>query len=222
MNYGYLAIVSSWTIFKAASPYLLFGFIIAGIIRVYVNPNSITKYLQTGRFWSVFYASLSGIPIPLCSCGVVPAVAGLRKQGANKGACLAFLVSTPETVIDSIALIYSLLGPILTLMRPITAFVSGFCSGLIENFMGNSYGESRDMIVDKACVVDGCSDGIDCYTKVHARHHSRLERFWAGINFAFSNLMDDLAVWFVIGMALAGVISALIPAQLVSRQWGPG
>ncbi|MHB8204444.1 MAG: SO_0444 family Cu/Zn efflux transporter [Desulfomonilaceae bacterium] len=222
MNDVYLAILYSWKIFEAASLYLLFGFIIAGMIRVYINPNSIVKYLQRGKFRSVLYAAFLGIPIPLCSCGIVPTVAGLRKQGASKGACLAFLASTPETGIDSIALTYSLLGPILTLMRPVTAFVSAFCAGLIENFTGSSYTQSGQIVIDKTCIVDGCCDGINCDPKVHARYHSLIQRFWAGIRFAFDDLMEDLAVWFVIGIGLAGIISALIPDQLVSETIGSG
>lgn len=222
MNPIFQAFLYSWHILEAASLYLLFGFVIAGIIRVYINTNSVVNYLQRGKIRSVIYASLFGIPIPLCSCGVVPAVAGLRRQGANKGACLAFLTSTPETGMDSIALTYSLLGPILTLMRPITAFVSAVCGGLIENFAGVSYSESRDIVVDRVCVVDGCCDGMDCDPKVHARHHSLLERFWAGIKFAFIDLMDDLAVWFVIGIAIAGIISALLPDSLVAATMGSG
>lgn len=215
-------LVSSWRILEAASIYLLFGFVIAGVIRVYVSSNSVVNYLQRGRFRSVFYASLLGIPIPLCSCGVVPTVAGFKKQGANNGSCLAFLTSTPETGIDAIALTYSLLGPILTLMRPITAFVSAMCSGLIENFTGKSYNESSRVITDRTCFVDGCCDGVDCDPKVHARHHNFFQRFQAGMRFAFDDLMEDLAIWFVIGIALAGIISALVPDSLVTGALGSG
>ena len=90
-----------------------------------------------------------GIPIPLCSCGVVPAVAGLKKQGANNGACLAFLISAPETGADSIALTYSLMDPIMTVMRPIAALVTASCAGLLENFTGRSYGETSEILPDR-------------------------------------------------------------------------
>lgn len=222
MNIVFQSLTSSWRILEAASLYLLFGFLIAGIIRVYISVDSVAKYLQRGRFRSVLYASLLGIPIPLCSCGVVPAVAGLKRQGANNGACLSFLTSTPETGIDSIALTYSLLGPVLTLMRPITAFFSAMSAGLIENFTGKSYIESGDIVVDRTCIVDACCDGIGCDPWVHARHHTFLERLRAGMKFAFDDLMEDLAVWFVIGIALAGIITVIIPDSFVKGVMGGG
>jgi uncharacterized membrane protein YraQ (UPF0718 family) len=222
MNIVINSLVSSWRILEAASLYLLFGFLIAGIIRVYISVDSIVNFLQRGRFKSVLYASLLGIPIPLCSCGVVPAVAGFKRQGANNGACLSFLTSTPETGIDSIALTYSLLGPILTLMRPITAFFSAMSAGLIENFTGKSYIESGNIVVDRTCVVDACCDGIGCDPLVHARHHTFVERFRAGMRFAFDDLMEDLAVWFVIGIALAGIITVIIPDSFVKGAMGSG
>ncbi|MGO9738286.1 MAG: SO_0444 family Cu/Zn efflux transporter [Desulfomonilaceae bacterium] len=222
MNIVFQALISSWRILEAASLYLLFGFVIAGIIRVYISADSIVNYLQRGRFKSVFYASLLGIPIPLCSCGVVPAVAGFKRQGANNGACLSFLTSTPETGIDSIALTYSLLGPILTLMRPITAFFSAMSAGLIENFTGKSYIESGDIVVDRTCIVDACCDGIGCDPWVHTRHHTFLERLRAGMRFAFDDLMEDLAVWFVIGIVIAGIITVIIPDSFVKGAMGSG
>ncbi len=222
MNIVFQSLASSWRILEAASLYLLFGFVIAGIIRVYISADSIVKYLQRGRFKSVFYASLLGIPIPLCSCGVVPAVAGFKRQGANNGACLSFLASTPETGIDSIALTYSLLGPVLTLMRPITAFFSAMSAGLIENFTGKSYIESSDIVVDRTCIVDACCDGIGCDPWVHARHHTFLERFRAGMRFAFDDIMEDLAVWFVVGIVLAGIITVIIPDSFVKGVMGAG
>lgn len=215
-------LTSSWRILEAAALYLLFGFVIAGVIRAYISTDSVVKYLQRGRFRSVLYASLLGIPIPLCSCGVVPAVAGFKRQGANNGACLSFLTSTPETGVDSIALTYSLLGPILTIMRPITAFITALSAGMLENFTGRSYSESSRIIPDRTCIVDSCCDGIDCDPKVHAQHHTLFERLRAGMAFAFNDLMADLAVWFVIGMLLAGIITVLIPDSFVTAALGSG
>lgn len=215
-------LISSWRILEAAALYLLFGFFVAGVIRAFINADSVVKYFQRGRFRSVLYASLLGIPIPLCSCGVVPTVAGFKRQGANNGACLSFLTSTPETGVDSIALTYSLLGPILTIMRPITAFITALSAGALENFTGGSYVESKGVIPDRTCIVDGCCDGVDCDPKVHAEHHTLFERLRAGMGFAFNDLMADLAVWFVIGMLLAGIITVLIPDSLVTAALGSG
>jgi uncharacterized membrane protein YraQ (UPF0718 family) len=153
---------------------------------------------------------------------VVPAVAGLKKQGANNGACLAFLISTPESGVDSIALTYSLLDPIMTIIRPITAFVTAFVAGTVENATGDSYERTGRTIPDRTCLVDACCDGTDCDPVTHANHHTSLEKLRAGMAFAFTELMDDLALWFVLGIFLAGAITALIPQSFVSGALGSG
>jgi len=152
----------------------------------------------------------------------VPAVAGLKKQGANNGASLAFLISTPETGVDSIALTYSLLDPLLTFIRPVTAFVTALTAGTIENFLGWSYERNLTIRPDRTCLVDACCDGTDCSPSEHASHHTILEKVAAGIRFAFDELMADLAVWFLIGVLLAGLITVLVPESLVRENLGPG
>ena len=213
---------SSWQILESAALYLLFGFVIAGILRSFISTDTVIKYLRRGRFKSVFYSSLLGIPIPLCSCGVVPAVAGFKRQGANNGACLSFLTSTPETGIDSIALTYSLLGPILTVMRPVTAFISAMCAGLVENYTRKTYAESGAVSVNLTCPIDDCCDGIDCDSESHMRRHTFSEKLRAGMRFAFDDLMDDLAIWFVVGICLAGIINVLVPSSWVNAALGSG
>jgi uncharacterized membrane protein YraQ (UPF0718 family) len=153
---------------------------------------------------------------------VVPAVAGLKKQGANNGACLSFLISTPETGADSIALTYSLLDPIITVLRPLTACVTAITAGLIENFTGGSFRKNERMDPDRTCLVDGCCDGTDCDPTEHASHHTIIERLQAGIRFAFDELMTDLASWFLLGILLAGIISTLVPESFVSVNLGSG
>ncbi len=213
---------SSWSIFREAAPYLLLGFVIAGVLHAYVQPESVVKYFHRGRFRSVLYSSLLGIPIPLCSCGVVPAVAGFKKQGANNGACLSFLVSTPETGADSIALTYSLLGPVMTVLRPVTALVTALCAGILENFTGRSYSKAPEIVPDRTCVIDGCCDGSECDPWVHARHHTAAEKLRAGMGFAFNGLVADLAGWLVLGVILAGIIAALVPESIISAVFGSG
>lgn len=153
---------------------------------------------------------------------MVPAVAGLKKQGANNGACLSFLISTPESGIDSIALTYSLLDPIFTALRPLTAFFTALVAGLTENLAFRGYRESLEVEPVRACAVDQCCDGIDCDPKDHANHHTTGEKLIAGMRFAFNDLMQDLAGWFLLGVLLAGAISALVPESLVTEHLGSG
>ena len=106
------------------SPYLLLGMFIAGLLHIYLGKNFIRKHLGKG-IKSIFKASLFGVPLPVCSCGVIPIASSLRKDGATKGAALSFLISTPTTGIDSIFATYSLLGLLFAIFRPLFAFFAG-------------------------------------------------------------------------------------------------
>ena len=114
----------SFRLLEKMSPYLLFGFFFAGALRVFFSPEKVSSHLGKGRISSVIKAALFGIPLPLCSCGVIPTAISLRRQGANKGATLSFLISTPTTGIDSILATYALLGPLFALYRVISSFVA--------------------------------------------------------------------------------------------------
>ena len=92
---------ATWDLFLDAAVYVVFGLLVSGMIRVFLNPGAVARHFGRGRFSSVFKAALLGIPVPLCSCGVLPAVVGFKKQGANNGAATAFLISTPESGVDS-------------------------------------------------------------------------------------------------------------------------
>ncbi len=153
---------------------------------------------------------------------MVPAVAGLKKQGANNGACLAFLISSPETGVDAIALTYSLLDPLITVIRPIAALVTAVVAGIAENFASGPQQLNQPSVADRTCMVDGCCDGTDCDPANHAAHHSLIEKLRAGIRYAFGDLMGDLAGWFILGILLAGMITALVPESFVSDVFGSG
>lgn len=130
-------LLASWEIFVEAAPYLIFGLGIAGLLNALVPDQKIVDYLGTsaGKVRSVVNASLAGLPLPLCSCGVIPAAMSIRKRGANRGATLSFLISTPETGVDSIAITYALLDPLMTVFRPLAALVTATLAGLADNFL---------------------------------------------------------------------------------------
>ena len=113
------------------APFLLMGMFVSGLISMFVNSRLILKHIGSKNFLSIFKSTVLGIPIPLCSCGVIPVAATLRDAGASKGSTVSFLVSTPQTGIDSIFLTYGMLGPVFALFRPLAAFVSGIFSGLV-------------------------------------------------------------------------------------------
>lgn len=122
-------------IYLDVAVYMLFGFFVAGLLYVFFKADKVKKYLGVGRFKPVLYSSLFGIPLPLCSCGVVPVATGLKKQGANDGAAIAFMISTPESGVDSIAVSYALLDPIMTVIRPVAGFFTAVSTGIVENLL---------------------------------------------------------------------------------------
>lgn len=121
----------SWEVLVDASPYVLFGFLIAGLIKAYLPEQTIAKSMGRNGIGSVIRASLIGIPLPLCSCSVIPVAAGLRQQGASTGATTAFLISTPESGVDSVAITWSLMDPVMTLVRPLAAFFTATLGGFL-------------------------------------------------------------------------------------------
>ena len=145
----------------------------------------------------------------------------LRKQGANNGATTAFLISTPESGVDSISITYALLDPIMTVARPLVAFVTATLAGIAENLLGNSDHNQR-IIPDLSCPVDNCCDGQNCDPQTHRRHHTIFEKIKVGVIYAFRDLWQDIAKWFLFGVLLAGFITVLIPDDIFGRYLGSG
>lgn len=152
---------------------------------------------------------------------MLPAAASLRKQGANKGATTAFLISTPESGVDSIAVTYALLDPIMTAVRPVAAFFTAMFAGFAENIF---FWEKKqeDIVVDRSCPVDGCCDGVDCPDEVHKHHHTNKEKIVAGLRFSYQDVWGDIAVWFFIGVFIAALISVLVPDEMMASVLGGG
>jgi uncharacterized membrane protein YraQ (UPF0718 family) len=145
----------------------------------------------------------------------------LRKQGANNGATTAFLISTPESGVDSISITYALLDPVMTIARPLAAFVTAAVAGITENLFG-TYNDTTRITPDLSCQVDGCCDGQNCSPEEHRQHHSFWEKLSAGMRFAIGDLWEDLAGWFLIGLVLAGLITVFIPPDMFSKYLGAG
>ncbi|KPJ98369.1 MAG: permease [Desulfobacterales bacterium SG8_35] len=212
----------SWHLLLEASVYILFGMLVGGLLKVFLNPSFVADHLGKGKISSVIKAALFGIPIPLCSCGVLPAAASLKRQGANNGATTAFLISTPESGVDSMAITYALLDPIMTVARPVSAFVTAVAAGISENLLQTQKEEDWNRVIDRSCPIDNCCDGNECPPQEHARHHTFAEKLWSGLKFAVDDLWGDLAGWFFAGLLLAGIIAALIPQDLMMQYLGGG
>ena len=220
LSFVYEIILSCWNLLQQASIYILFGLLVGGLLKMFLSPAYVANHLGSGRFNSVFKAALLGIPIPLCSCGVLPAAASLKKQGANNGATTAFLISTPESGVDSISITWALLDPIMTIARPVSAFISAMVAGIAENIINPP--AAKPPISDLSCAVDNCCDGVDCSHEEHKRHHTLVDKLRTGIKYAATDLWSELAGWFYVGILLAGIITVLVPDEMIARFLGGG
>ncbi|MEN8135195.1 MAG: SO_0444 family Cu/Zn efflux transporter [Thermodesulfobacteriota bacterium] len=212
---------ASWDLLLDASVYIIFGIVIAGLLKTFLSTEYVARHLGRGRFKPVLKAALFGIPIPLCSCGVMPAAASLKKQGASNGATIAFLISTPESGVDSISVTYALLDPIMTIARPVAAFVSAVAAGVTESLFSPVNKPAAPTTLE-ACQIDNCCSGEACSPDEHASHHGVHIRLWASLKYAFVELWGDLATWFAFGLVLSGIITVWIPQEVIAGYLGGG
>ncbi len=197
---------ASLDIFLESAPYMLFGFFMAGLLRAFVPATLVHRHLGKNKTANVIKAAIFGIPLPLCSCGVVPAAAGLRRQGASKGATASFLISTPETGVDSIMITYALLDPIMTLLRPLAAFVTAIVTGMGINALDET-------------VAAPPQPALKPFGEIRP---SLWKRFLQGQRFAFEDILGDVGGSFMIGVLIAGVITHYVSPDLVTTYLGTG
>ncbi len=175
------------------SPYLLLGFLIAGILHEFVPQKVYRQQLSKNNFRSVLMATLIGVPLPLCSCGVIPTAMSLRRSGASKGATTAFLISTPQTGVDSILATASLLGIPFAIIRPVVAFITALIGGSIINKF------------DK-----GAEEGTTIQQEEH-KYKSFKEKCIGALRYGFIEMLQDIGKWIVIGLVVAAIITILLP-----------
>jgi len=211
-----------WHVYLDVSVFMLFGFLVAALLYVFFKADRIKTYLGKGRVRPVLLAALVGIPIPLCSCGVIPVVSGLKKQGANDGAALAFMIATPESGVDSIAVSWAMLDPVMTVMRPIAGLITAISTGIAENVFSSRGQEKRPATPspllaqvpqpDHTC---GCGTGMCTGEPDKTGHGAPLStRLAQGLNFAFGELLTDIAKPFTIGVIIAGFITFFFPSGI--------
>ena len=181
------------SVVNAMSPYLLLGFLIAGILHVFVPKNFYAKYLSRNNKLSVLWAALLGVPLPLCSCGVIPTAIGLKNERASKGAVASFLIATPQTGIDSILATFSLMGLGFAIVRPVAALVTGVCGGLLVNRFVKDDG-------DETTVAASCS----------VEHGNRI---WRVFKYAYFDMIQDIGLRLTIGLLIAALIQVAVPDE---------
>ncbi len=189
-------------ILNEMSPYILLGFVIAGLLHVFVKPATMARHLSGNSWKPVLKAAAFGIPLPLCSCGVLPTAVSLRRQGASKAASTSFLIATPQTGVDSIAATYSLLGLPFAVIRPVAALVGAFAGGLAVG-----------RFAPDAAAVD--TDGASCpVTAPDERPRGFLARIVEAVRYGLVDMVASVGKWLVIGLVVAALITVLVPDSL--------
>lgn len=183
------------------SPYLLLGFFLAGVLHAFVPGRLYSKYLSRPSMKSVFLAALVGVPLPLCSCGVIPTAMSLRREGASKGATTSFLIATPQTGVDSIIATYSLMGLPFAIVRPIAALVTAIFGGALVNAVGEDKAGSEATGVESEATGNESEEVRLCFgAKI-------IETF----RYAFLDMMADIGKWLALGLLVAGLITICVP-----------
>ena len=178
------------------APYLLFGFLVAGILYAFVPGKFYRNHLSRPGAWAVIKAALIGVPLPLCSCGVLPTAVSLRRNGASRGASTSFLIATPQTGIDSIAATYSLLGPAFAVIRPVAALVTAFFGGMLVNREDKACNNSCEMEVD---TIDApASDSV-------------IGKIRDALRYGFVDMIQNIGKWLIIGLVIAAAITVFVP-----------
>ena len=223
------------TLFSEMAPFLLLGFLLAGILHVWVPNHLYIPKIAKPNFMSVLWAALFGVPLPICSCGVIPTSIALRREGASKGASVSFLISTPATGVDSILATYSLLGGPFAILRPVAAFVTAMLGGIFTNVMTKNEGESKDgEPAEPPCGDEhkhhdhhehehcGCpetSSGLahdHCSCGDHDDHDAHekksfAQKILATAEYGFVDMVGNVSKWLTIGLLLGALIAAFVP-----------
>ena len=207
LEYSKRIIFDFWVTIAEMSPYLLFGFFVAGILSVLISPLFVEKHLGGKGIWPLLKASLFGIPLPLCSCGVIPVSMSLHKHGAGRGPTISFLLSTPQTGVDSIFVTLSLLGPVFAVFRPLAALVTGVMGGTLVNLLGEKTESQRPLPNELTKQTD---DG------------GKNKKVFNGLKYGFITLPRDIGKAMLLGLFVAALISALVPEGFFAEKLGTG
>ena len=217
-----------WSVYLDTAVWLIVGLISAGLVKAYIPADAMQRWLGGKGFAAVGRAALFGAPLPLCSCGVLPAALGLRRAGASKEATVSFLISTPETSIDSVAVTYALMGPIMAVYRPVSALITAFATGMATTWVDDDKLELRAHKSESCCSsapakTTCCSEPVKEESSCCAAPDNQpaSHKIIQAIRFAGADLLDDISRWLAFGIVFAGIMMTVIPEGWLA-QWGQG
>ena len=204
-------------IINEMSPYLLLGFLLAGLMHAFIPQKYYSKYLSKPNFKSVVNATLFGIPLPLCSCGVIPTAMSLRKEGASKGAATSFLIATPQTGVDSIIATSSLMGLPFAIIRPIAALITAIFGGTLVNKLDNNNSTAEQPSEHHGheceCHHEHHGHECECHHEHHGDHATFFQKIKSALQYGYVEMMEDIGKWLIVGLIIAGLITVLVPAE---------
>ena len=207
-----------WDLVVESAPWLLLGYFLAGVIKQVIPAAWMEKQLAAPGLLSIVKGALIGAPLPLCSCGVIPAALAVRKAGASKGATASFLVATPETGVDSIAFSYAVLGPVFAIARPVAALFSAIITGILVTVL------DKDSPLNPQPAIGGSCCAGTCNTRQAAASvptRSLVQKILEAFRYGYGTMIADTALWLLIGLLAAAVITAVVPESFFLR-WGDG
>ena len=187
-----------WAYILSSSPYLMLGLFLSGVVKQFLSPDFITRNLGQNGLGGVLKATLVGIPMPLCSCAVIPTSVTLKKSGASNGATSAFLIATPESGIDSVLMTRALMDLPMTIIRPLAAFMSAMAAGFLQLLFNPSSPEVSD------------SSPSCC----HKKEEVKKGVLWEVIHYGFYQLLKDMSIWLTVGLILGAAIMYFVPQEL--------
>lgn len=196
--------------------YCLFGIFMAGLLHAFLPDDFVLRHLGKSDMVSVIKASVIGVPMPVCSCGVMPVAMGLRRQGAGAGPTTAFMISTPESGVDSIAITWALLDPLMTVLRPLAAFITATVAGVAVNCLPE---EKNGRAVEEPCACSSCGGSAP---EDHRHNRGAAGRLREGLRFAAVDLLRDIGPSLLLGILIAGAIAAIVPEGFIERHLGAG
>ena len=208
-------------LYLEAAPWLLLGLVMAGLLKAWLPEGMLQRKLGQGRFMPILKATLIGAPLPLCSCGVLPAAMGLRRSGASRSATVSFMISTPETGPDSIAVTYALLGPFMAVVRPIAAIFSALFTGLLNSFFVKEDSVRKSGITLPVVDTGTCCNEGDCCAAPAPKVSGFWQCSWQGLRYALTDILDDIWLWLLAGLVLAALVMTYIPPDTLAS-WGSG
>ncbi len=231
-------LASIWSVYLDTAVWLLLGLVVAGLIKGYIPEARMSAWLGDGGAGAPLRAALVGAPLPLCSCGVLPVALGLRRNGASRGATVSFLISTPETSVDSITVTYALMGPLMAVVRPVaalaTALLTGLAAALVpERAAARPGPEPEGAGCCGAGAAEATGDTAGCCgaapgpeacgsgSSEEKTAETREPGWKRGIGYTLSTMLDDIAGWLALGIVVAGLVAYLVPPGALA-EWGGG